>query len=94
MRRHREALHAKKGDGTAFRIALAAWAWFARRPRAYHLAARFMVAILGSLGRRRGRFRWLPFASGWTRHRDLPSPQGRTFQQLWAERQAGVQHDK
>ncbi|MCG8355263.1 MAG: DUF3390 domain-containing protein [Kiloniellales bacterium] len=26
-------------------------------------------------------------ASGWTDHRDFPAPQGKTFQQLWAERQ-------
>ena len=66
------------------------WAWLARRPRLYHLAARLGIAALGALGRRRGAFSWLPLAGGWTKHRDLPAPEGRTFQQLWAERQAGL----
>ena len=39
------------------------------------------------LGRRKGRFRSLPLAGGWTDHRDFPAPQGKTFQQLWSERQ-------
>ena len=36
------------------------------------------------------RIRRLPLVGGWTRHRDMPAPQGRTFQQLWAEHKAGV----
>jgi len=28
----------------------------------------------------------LPLASGWTRHRDLPAPQGATFQAQWKKR--------
>ncbi|HSM19938.1 MAG TPA: lactate utilization protein LutB domain-containing protein, partial [Hyphomicrobiales bacterium] len=39
----------------------------------------------------RGRFRKLPFAGGWTDHRDLPAPQGRTFQQLWRRRRGRAQ---
>jgi len=33
-----------------------------------------------------GRVRWLPFASGWTHHRDFPAPQGATFQAQWRRR--------
>ncbi len=72
------------------RIAIRSWAYFARRPRLYHLAARVGIALLGALGRTRGAFRWLPFARGWTARRDFPAPQGRTFQQLWSEHQRGV----
>ncbi len=80
------------GGGTrTARIGLKVWAALARRPRAYHVAMRLGIAALGAVGKLRGgAFRWLPFASGWTRHRDMPAPQGRTFQQLWAETKAGV----
>lgn len=66
------------------------WAAAATRPQLYHAALRFVAAIGGALGRRRGHFRRLPLAGGWTRTRDLPAPQGRTFQQLWRETQRGV----
>ncbi len=69
---------------------LAAWSFAARRPRLYHGSARFAAAILGAIGRSSGAFHWLPFARGWTRHRDLAAPQGRTFQQLWSETKRGV----
>jgi L-lactate dehydrogenase complex protein LldF len=36
----------------------------------------------------KGRFHWLPFAGGWTRHRELPAPEGRTFMQQLRERDA------
>ncbi len=62
------------------RAALRLWAYFARRPKLYRLATRIGMGLLGALGKRRGRFRWLPFASGWTDARDLPAPQGVTFQ--------------
>jgi len=91
MRHHREAEFDLGGGTASYRAGLKAWAYLAKRPRLYHLAMRFGVAALGALGSLGGgKFRSLPFAGGWTRHRDLPAPQGRTFQQLWAETQRGV----
>ena len=78
------------GGGFAARTGLRIWGFLAKRPRLYHAAARLGMALLGAAGRRRGAFSWLPLASGWTGHRDMPAPQGRTFQQLWAETKAGV----
>ena len=72
------------------RALLGVWAFFARRPRLYHLSARFMVAALAALTPSRRPYRWLPMARGWTARRDFPAPQGRTFQQLWREHQRGV----
>jgi L-lactate dehydrogenase complex protein LldF len=70
------------------RRGLALWAWLAQRPRLYHLGSYAAARLLGTLGRRSGRFRWLPLAGGWTAGRDMPAPEGRTFQQLWAARRS------
>lgn len=90
MRQWREAEYDAGDTPLLYRLGLKAWAAAARRPRLYHALARLGMPALGAVGRRRGAFRWLPFARGWTRHRDLPAPQGRTFQALWADTKAGV----
>jgi L-lactate dehydrogenase complex protein LldF len=87
MRHWREAEFDAGDVPAGYKTGLKTWAWFAKRPKLYHLAAKLGIPAL-SLFNRRGRFSTLPLAGGWTRHRDMPAPQGRTFQQLWAERQA------
>ncbi|NKB55487.1 MAG: iron-sulfur cluster-binding protein [Alphaproteobacteria bacterium] len=86
MRHYREKAHEEKLTPAAERAGLGLWAFAARRPGLYRWAAGLVIRVLGALGRRRGRFASLPFASGWTRYRDLPAPQGQTFQQQWAAR--------
>jgi L-lactate dehydrogenase complex protein LldF len=61
------------------RFGLRLWGFFATRPRLYRLATGVAMTALANLARRRGRFSRLPLASGWTKHRDMPAPQGRTF---------------
>lgn len=65
------------------RWALAAWAFVAQRPRLYRRVAGVTIKVLSRLGRKRGQFRTLPLAGGWTRSRNFPSPQGATFQSQW-----------
>ena len=67
------------------RLGLRAWAWLAKRPGLYRTATGMAAGILSRLGGGKRRIRSLPFASGWTRHRDLPAPQGKTFHALWRE---------
>jgi L-lactate dehydrogenase complex protein LldF len=87
MRRWREVSFAEAPwQGRAL---LEAWAFLAERPRAYHRAAGLAVAVLKRLAGARGALPGLPFAGRWTRHRDLPAPQGATFQQLWTRRHRG-----
>jgi len=89
MRHWREKAFERHLTPPATRYGLKLWAFFATRPRLYQLATRMQVAAMGFLGRRRGRFRRLPLAGGWTDHRDLPAPEGRTFQQMWRHRRTG-----
>ncbi|MDP1907848.1 MAG: DUF3390 domain-containing protein, partial [Hyphomicrobium sp.] len=72
---------------------LRAWAWLAAHPRAYRPMAAIAAGTLGRLGRARGKLTALPFAERWTRHRDLPAPQGRTFQDLYARQKREVAHE-
>ena len=88
MRHWREREFERHLSPKAVRAGLALWACFAKRPGLYHFVTGMTVPILAALGRRKGRFRRLPLAGGWTGTRDLPAPQGKTFQQLWAQRKA------
>jgi L-lactate dehydrogenase complex protein LldF len=74
------------------RAGIGAWAFLARRPALYALATGVAARALAWLGRRRGRVSRLPLAGGWTRFRDLPAPQGRTFRAQWASR--GAAHER
>jgi len=83
LRSWRQKQFERKRSGTLSRCLMAAWAFLVRRPRLYHWLMGFGVAALGTFGRRRGRFRRLPFAGGWTGGRDLPAPAGDTFIAQW-----------
>ncbi len=69
------------------RAALAAWGFAVRRPLLYGLATKLAVRILERVGGGKAAGRGiakLPFAAGWTDTRDLPTPTGRTFRELYA----------
>lgn len=89
LRHWREREFERHLSPATLRTGLKFWAFFARRPKLYgwatSVAAR-MLAMFGRKGRIKGRFRWLPLAGGWTRHRDFPAPQGSTFQSQWKKR--------
>ena len=86
MRHWREREFERGLNPAVARYGLKLWAWFARRPRIYRLATYLAMPVMGVLGGRRRRFRFLPFALGWSRYRDLPAPEGRTFLQQWRDR--------
>jgi L-lactate dehydrogenase complex protein LldF len=88
MRHWREREFERHLSPATVRWGLGLWAFFARRPSLYRLATGIAMPFLGLLGRGKGRFRSLPLAGGWTRHRDMLAPQGRTFQQQWKARKA------
>ncbi|ESR25555.1 LutB/LldF family L-lactate oxidation iron-sulfur protein [Lutibaculum baratangense] len=86
MRHWREREFERHLQPATQRWGIKGWAFFARRPALYRAASGIAMRLLGAMGRKRGRFASLPLAGGWTSHRDFPSPQGKTFQQQWAER--------
>jgi L-lactate dehydrogenase complex protein LldF len=86
MRAWREREFERHLSPATVRGGLKFWAFFARRPVLYGLATALAARALWLLGRAAGRFRRLPLASGWTRYRDFPAPQGATFQAQWKRR--------
>ena len=65
------------------RWGLGIWAALATRPALYRLVTGTVIRTLGALGRGHGHFLNLPLADGWTRHRDMPAPEGATFMQQY-----------
>ncbi len=86
LRSLRARQHRQRLNSSSARWALGLWAWVARRPRLYQWLTGIAMPVMARLGRKRGRFSSMPLAGGWTRVRDLPAPQGATFQAQWRRR--------
>ena len=89
MRKWRDVAHRDRLNKSRPRLGLALWAWTARRPRLYRTGARLAMGMLKLLAGKRGRFRSMPLAGGWTAARDLPAPEGGTFIDRW-QRERGT----
>ena len=87
LRQHRNHIHEDKLNTSRSRAGLAAWAFIARHPKLYRTLSNNFIKILGWLGKKSGRFSWLPFASAWTVSKDLPAPQSESFMAAWAQQQ-------
>jgi L-lactate dehydrogenase complex protein LldF len=90
MRRHREQEFAMRLGSLHSRLGLGLWAFIARRPRLYRMVTSAAVRLLALAGSKNGHIGWLPFAGSWTKDRDLPTPQGRTFMSLWTASDDGA----
>jgi L-lactate dehydrogenase complex protein LldF len=88
LRQHRINAYEQDLMPTRARWALKIWAYFAKRPALYQKLASIKIGILGFLGGGRGSFRYLPFAGAWTKNRDFPAPQGKTFMAQWKARKS------
>lgn len=80
LRNWRTRAFAVGKPGGLQRLGLKSWAALARRPWLYRLTMRFTLGVLKAFAGRRGALRRWPGAGGWTKTRDLPAPQGGTFQ--------------
>ncbi len=87
MRKLREKQTELGLRSSAERAGLRIWVWVASRPRLYGLLTR-IAARLGKLaGGKERLLHWLPFAGReWTGARDLPTPRGKTFREIYAAR--------
>ncbi|MDP2356167.1 MAG: LutB/LldF family L-lactate oxidation iron-sulfur protein [Beijerinckiaceae bacterium] len=83
MRHWREREFERHLSPAPARAGLSLWAFFAKRPALYRFATSVAMRALAWLGRDKGRFASLPLAKGWTKTRDMPAPQGATFQAQW-----------
>jgi L-lactate dehydrogenase complex protein LldF len=90
MRHWREREFERHLSPVAMRTGIRFWAFFAKRPTLYRLSTDIAMRSLHWLGRSKGRFAWAPFAGGWTKYRDLPAPQGATFQSRWRAKSGRV----
>ncbi len=86
MRHWREREFERNLNPAAQRWGLKIWAWIARHPGLYSIGARVAAKGIATLAGKNGRLSSLPLAGGWTKYRDLPAPEGQTFQQLWRAR--------
>jgi L-lactate dehydrogenase complex protein LldF len=84
MRHWREREYEAHLSPGSYRAGLSLWAFFARRPTLYRFATGLQARLMKRMAGGRGRFRALPLAGGWTKYRDMPAPEGRTFQAQWA----------
>jgi L-lactate dehydrogenase complex protein LldF len=64
------------------RTSLGLWTFLATHPTLFAWASAVGVRVV-RLFSRRGRISWMPLASAWTKHRDLPAPPGKTFMELY-----------
>jgi L-lactate dehydrogenase complex protein LldF len=66
---------------------LALWRWAAQRPVAYAMLTKIAARVLAVMGGDDRRIHKLPFGGGWTQGRDMPAPPGKTFREMYKERQ-------
>ena len=91
MRHWREREFARRLSPPAYRSGLRLWAWLATRPALYHAFANVASRVLG-MARQAGAdaFAICRSPRAGPAVRDMPAPEGRSFQSLWAERQRGA----
>lgn len=79
MRHWREREFEKHLTPPAQRRNLKLWVMFAKRPKLYRAAANFASLGLRMLGGKKLRSGFLPMGGAWTKDRDMPTPEGKTF---------------
>lgn len=79
LRELRAEQFVKKVTPARWRIGLRLHAWLVQRPKLYRRLTDIALSILYWVGRRNGVIRRLPFAAGWLKTRDFPTPSRQSF---------------
>jgi L-lactate dehydrogenase complex protein LldF len=87
MRKLREKQVEKKLRPTHERLALNVWSWVAQRPALYGFATKMAMRVMQKMSNKNNMIQNLPFGAGWTAGRDFPAPNGKTFRELYAQKQ-------
>ena len=84
MRKLREKQYEKNLKSKVEKWSLKLWAFVATRPKIYSVVTRVMARAGKILGGKSGRIsRMMLAGQDWTKHRDLPTPRGRTFRDIY-----------
>jgi L-lactate dehydrogenase complex protein LldF len=70
-------------------MAIAAWSFAVKRPALYAFLSAAGARVAKWMGGSEGLIHSLPGLDGWTKGRDMPAPQGRTFRELYRARNHG-----
>lgn len=85
MRHWREQEYERHLNPATQRWGLKGWAFLATRPKLYHWVMKLSMAAMKHLAPKTSLMQKLPMTGAWTKHRELAAPQGKTFQDLWAQ---------
>jgi len=86
MRHWREREFERHLSPAAVRWGLRSWAFLATHPALYRIVTRLAARGLRLWAAGAGRSRHVPLAGGWTKYRDFPAPEGRSFMAEWKAR--------
>jgi L-lactate dehydrogenase complex protein LldF len=86
LRRWRNQVYERDLSEWQTKWGLKYWAMFAKRPQLYHFFAEPKMRLLAWSARKNGHLKSIPTLTGWTKNRNFPAPEGKTFHQLWRER--------
>lgn len=79
MRSWREDIVKNEMNSGMERLLMRAWFTVASNRMVYRAITRVSIRVMRFFAGRKGRFGWLPMMEGWTRNKDFPAPQGKTF---------------
>lgn len=79
MRNWREKEFEKHLTPASQRRNLKLWAWLAKRPALYRNATGLARLGMRLIGAGSGHVRWLPMGGEWTKHRQMPKPEAKSF---------------